>query len=118
MKKEVTLRIFAAAVITLITMLAMSSPAMATTTTTAANTVTGFSGNNAVSMIEGILYGGWGLVIGIVIFLVAIAMFLKLGLGAALVTMALGVLIFLVPALIEHAQTYGASKSGYTQTTG
>ncbi|PKY09760.1 hypothetical protein B1757_13245 [Acidithiobacillus marinus] len=118
MKKEIALRIFATVVMSLITMFVMSSPAMAATTTTAANTVTGFSGSNAVSMIEGILYGGWGLLIGIVIFLVAIGMFIKLGLGAALVTMALGVLIFLVPAIIKHAQTYGASKSGYTQTTG
>ncbi|WP_081577098.1 hypothetical protein [Acidithiobacillus thiooxidans] len=109
-------RIVAAAFIALIASIIFCSPALASTTT--ANTVTGYSGNDAVSTIEGILYGGWGLLIGIVIFAVAIGMFLKLGLGAALVTMVLGVIIFLIPPIIQHAQEWGASKAGYTQTTG
>lgn len=108
-------RIVAAAFIALIASIIFCSPALASTTAT--NTVTGYSGSDAVSTIEGILYGGWGLVIGIIIFATAIGMFLKLGLGAALVVMALGVIIFLIPPIIEHAQEWGASQAGYTKTT-
>ena len=103
-------------VIMIMGMMAVSAPAFAGTSTT---TVVGsYSGQNAISTLEGILYGGWGLVIGIVIFAIAIVMFLKLGLGAAITTAVIGVIIFIVPALVHDAQQYGASKSGYTQTTG
>ena len=103
-------------VIMIMGMMAISAPAFAGTSTT---TVVGsYSGQNAISTMEGILYGGWGLVIGIVMFFIAIGMFLKFGLGAAITTAIIGVVIFVVPALVHDAQQYGASKSGYTQTTG
>ncbi|MEB8488132.1 MULTISPECIES: hypothetical protein [Acidithiobacillus] len=103
-------------VIMIMGMMAISTPAFAGTSTT---TIVGnYSGQNAISTLEGILYGGWGLVIGIVMFFVAIGMFLKFGLGAAITTAIIGVVIFVVPALVHDAQQYGASKSGYTQTTG
>lgn len=103
-------------VIMIMGMMAISTPAFAGTSTT---TIVGnYSGQNAISTAEGILYGGWGLVIGIVMFFVAIGMFLKFGLGAAITTAIIGVVIFVVPAIVHDAQQYGATKSGYTQTTG
>jgi len=104
-------------VLAILGMMIASTPAFAGTTS--ATTIVGnYSGQNAVSTAEGILYGGWGLVIGIVMFMVAIGMFLKFGLGAAITTALIGVIIFVVPAIVHDAQQYGASKSGYTQTTG
>lgn len=105
-------------VILIMGMMVLSSPAFAGTSTATTTIVGNYSGQNAISTAEGILYGGWGLVIGIVMFFVAIGMFLKFGLGAAITTAIIGVVIFVVPAIVHDAQQYGATKSGYTQTTG
>lgn len=95
-------------------MMLYSASALAATT----NTVSPYSGADALRTLENIIYGPWGVLIGIVLFIAAILSWLKFGAGTGIVVMFFAVLIFVVPALIEGAQQWGASHAGYTQSSG
>jgi hypothetical protein len=101
------------AALAVFTMLFYSVGAMAATTTP-----TGYTGSDALQTVENIIYGPWGLLIGIVLFFAAIMAWLKFGAGTGVVVAAFAVLIFVVPALISQAQQWGASHAGYTQNNG
>ena len=101
------------AIFTMMATLFYSLGAVAATTTP-----TGYTGADALQTVENIIYGPWGLLIGIVLFIAAIMAWLKFGAGTGVVVAAFAVLIFVVPAIISQAQQWGASHAGYTQSNG
>jgi len=79
--------------------------------------VTGYSGSDALQTVMGIIYGPWGLLIGLVLFVAAIFAWLRLGAGAGITVAVFSIIIFIAPAVIAKAQQWGASHAGYTQNT-
>jgi hypothetical protein len=97
----------------MVVMLLYSASAVASTGAPSA-----YNGADALQTVENIIYGPWGMLIGIVLFIAAIFSWLKFGAGTGVVVALFAVVIFLVPAIISGAQQFGATHAGYSQQTG
>lgn len=69
------------------------------------------AGTGLAQGFRNLFYGSWGFVIGVIIFAAAVYAWLRVGVGAALLIAVVGVVFFLIPSIVDTAQSYGRSQS-------
>lgn len=96
---------FALCALMILTFLFVPFDVMAQTT----GTGTGASGDVMWTSFKSTVFGPWGLIFAAVILFCSIYIGLRRGLGEAIIVMALGLLVFLVPALVISMMKAGQS---------
>lgn len=66
-------------------------------------------GDTMYAAMTNVMFGPWGMVIGIVILFGAIFTFFRFGMGATLLVIAVAFFFFLIPAIIHQFSLYGRS---------